>query len=77
MYFNRVKRITNANGYTDIYKGKAGQFKLVINSIKKEGNYTTGRNGMLYLRAGKIVKTLSVYGLVLDNDSINRKLFGY
>jgi len=77
MYFNLVKRIGNQNGYIDFYKGKTGEFKLMINSIEKGTNYTSRRNGVLSLHIGKIVKQLHVYGDVQDNDKINRRLFGY
>ncbi|MFI5159131.1 MAG: hypothetical protein ACHQF4_09720 [Sphingobacteriales bacterium] len=77
IYFKRIRRTSNTAGYIDFYKGKTGEFKLMINSIKKGTNYTSRRNGVLSLHIGKIIKQLHVYGSVQDNDEINRRLFGY
>jgi hypothetical protein len=77
IYFKRIRRAPTAGGYTDFYKGKNGEFKLVINSIKKGENYTTIREGTLFLNVGNIKKKLTVYGNVQDNDYINKKLFGH
>jgi hypothetical protein len=73
LYFSKVKRIKDGAGYKDIYRGKAGSFELTIKSIKKTGPFVTQRNGVLYLKTGRLKEIIPVYGMVEENDNYNHK----